>query len=57
MSFDRWLKLYQASNLLETKVSLLSYLEQGNVVAVKQVEKDIVHYDIINNVLKRVYSL
>lgn len=57
MSFDRWLKLYQNSSFSETKISLLSYLEQGNVIAVKQVERDVAHYDIINSIIGRVYSL
>jgi len=57
MSFNQWLKLYNNAAFRETRVSLLSYLEQGNVKSVKQVGKDILHSDIINNVLKRVYAL
>lgn len=57
MSFNQWLKLYNNAAFRETRVSLLSYLEQGNVKSVKQVEGDILHSDIINSVLKRVYVL
>jgi hypothetical protein len=57
MSFNRWLALYKNAAFVETRVSLLSYLEQGNVKFVKQVECNEMHSDIINNVLKRVYAL
>ena len=57
MSFNQWLKLYNNAAFTETRICLLSYLEQGNVKSVKQVEGDILHSDIINSVLKRVYVL
>ena len=57
MSFDKWFALYKNAAFVETRVSLLSYLEQGNVKFVKQVEYDEMHSDIINNILKRVYAL
>lgn len=57
MPFNRWLALYKNAAFVETRVSLLSYLEQGNVKFVKQVERNELHSDIINNVLKRVYAL
>ena len=57
MSFKQWLKLYNNAAFRETRVSLLSYLEQGNVQSIHQVEKSILHSEIINNVLQRVYSL
>ncbi len=57
MLFNKWLALYKNAVFLETRVSLLSYLEQGNVKSVQQVENDEIHSDIINNILKRVYAL
>jgi len=57
MHFNQWLSLYNNAAFTETKVSLLSYLEQGNVKFVKQIEYDETHSDVINNILKRVYAL
>lgn len=57
MSFDKWFALYKNAAFVETRVSLLSYLEQGNVKFVKQVEHGEMHSDVINSVLKRVYAL
>ncbi len=57
MSFKQWLNLYNNAAFRETRVCLLSYLEQGNVKSVQKIDKSMLHSDIINNVLKRVYSL
>ena len=56
MNFAQWLKLYSNAAFRETRVSLLSYLEQGNVLATKQVKEEYLHSDITNNIVKRVYA-
>lgn len=57
MNFNQWLSLYKNAAFAETKVCLLSYLEQGNVSCVKRVSTSVDNSDIINSVLKRVYSV
>jgi hypothetical protein len=57
MTFKEWLSLYKKANFVETRVSLLSYLEQGNVKECKYVENHIKAHDVINAILKRVYKL
>jgi hypothetical protein len=57
MHFNKWLALYKNAVFLETRVSLLSYLEQGNVKSVQQVEYEEFHSDVINSIVKRVYAL
>ena len=57
MNFEQWLALYQKANFNETRVSLLSYLEQGMIKEPKRVDSHIVAHNVINNILKRVYKL
>jgi len=57
MNFNQWLNLYKNAAFRETRISLLSYLEQGNVKSVERLENNTLHSDIINSVLKRVYAL
>jgi hypothetical protein len=57
MSFEQWLSLYKNAHFNETRVSLLSYLEQGMVKEPKKVETNIIAADVINNILLRVYKL
>ena len=57
MSFEQWLSLYRNAHFNETRVSLLSYLEQGMIVNPKKVNPDIIAADVINNILLRVYKL
>ena len=54
MDFNQWLSLYRKANYNETRVSLLSYLEQGNVSNTKKVSKEELHFKLINSILKRV---
>jgi hypothetical protein len=49
--------LYKNAHFNETRVSLLSYLEQGMVKEPKKVETNIIAADVINNILLRVYKL
>ena len=57
MSFNKWFALYKNAAFLETKVSLLSYLEQGNVESAYMISNSEANSDVINNILKRVYAL
>tara|TARA_E500000331_G_scaffold351456_2_gene398153 strand:+ start:2034 stop:2246 length:213 start_codon:yes stop_codon:yes gene_type:complete len=57
MKFSNWLALYNNSRFTETKVSLLSFLEQGHVQDIYLVDKKINNYKIINNILERKYKL
>ncbi len=57
MDFKQWLSLYKKANFNETRVSLLSYLEQGMVKNPEKVENHIVAHNVINSILKRVYKL
>ena len=57
MDFKQWLSLYKKANFNETRISLLSYLEQGMVKNPEKVETDIVAYDVINNILLRIYKV
>ena len=57
MNFKQWISLYKKANFIETRVSLLSYLEQGNVKNCEYVANHIKAHDVINNILKRVYGL
>lgn len=57
MSFNQWLSLYEKANFNETRISLLSYLEQGMVLEPKKVAGHIVASEVINSILKRVYKL
>jgi len=58
MTFEQWLSLYKKAHYNETRISLLSYLEQGMIKNPKKVEeKNIVAADVINNILLRVYRL
>jgi len=57
MDFKQWLSLYKKANFNETRISLLSYLEQGMVKNPEKVENHIVAHNVINSILKRVYKL
>ena len=57
MSFSQWLSLYKKAHYNETRISLLSYLEQGMVIEPKKVEKTVIAADVINNILLRVYKV
>ena len=57
MSFEQWLSLYKKAHYNETRISLLSYLEQGMVIDPKKVEQNIIASDVINNILLRIYKL
>lgn len=57
MTFNQWLSLYEKANFNETRISLLSYLEQGMVLEPKKVANHIVASEVINSILKRVYKL
>lgn len=57
MKFEEWLSLYKKAHYNETRISLLSYLEQGMVKEPKKVETNIVAADVINNILLRIYKL
>ena len=55
MSFDIWLRAFNDVNELNTKIILLSLLERGNVVDVREVnEEEVVDcFDIINSIVRR----
>lgn len=55
MSFDIWLKAFNDVNELNTKIILLSLLERGNVVNVREVNREEVVdcFDIINSIIRR----
>ena len=57
MSFEQWLSLYKKAHYNETRISLLSYLEQGMVIDPKKVEQNVIASDVINNILLRIYKL
>lgn len=57
MTFKEWLNLYKKAHFVETRVSLLSYLEQGNVTGCEYVENHVKAHDVINAILKRIYKL
>ena len=57
MDFKQWLSLYKKAHFNETRISLLSYLEQGMITDPEKVEKDIIAYDVINNILLRIYKV
>ena len=57
MQFNQWLSLYRRATLNETRVSLLSYLDQGNIKFPNKVDESVMHYNVINSILHRVYSI
>lgn len=59
MNFNQWLSLYKKASLNETKVSLLNYLEQGNIIFYDDIiilPKNLQNKDIITSCLKRIYN-
>lgn len=59
MTIEKWLLLYKKATLNETKISLLNYLEQGNVIIKDNfviLPKNIQNKDIISSCLRRIYN-
>lgn len=57
MNFDTWLKFYNNANSLNAKITLLSYLENNNVLNIKSIKpqdiKESNSYNIIQSIIKR----
>ena len=57
MNFDTWLKFYNNANSLNTKVTLLNYLENNNVTNIKNTNlkdiKESASCNIVQSIIKR----